>query len=533
MLIFRDQRLEAKLQGAFLASVAAILACTAVLKLIGGMGQRPYLVLPDPLFPFIDNRGMMIGAALLEVFVGLLLFSRAPMRGKLLVIFWLGCLFASYRTGLRLVPYSPPCGCLGFLTEWLGIPRIAADMAGDVIIAYLLSVSGLFLILPSVKCGGLRFRWIGGGSLPPVILCLLIGAGRVDAEGCVEVSCRMDSIFSLPSGWRETYALRCIICSNCWEIDIPELRGAEWRWFFDGTNVYDSLRIVRPPGELERRMAKRLGASLVPFELARTNVTIHVKPSDDGQPLGIDRVNVPWIAFCSGSYLRRPGRRIPAPVSDIRHQEDAFAYRDVVTLFDDELGLPRSIDLYCALERFDSSAGRDSFLGTHDTRVWRQEKSRFPDGALKFHYAVTAWTSLDGRTLPLAFEYVQYDFDRASNWVVSCSGTCTVSSVTATFPPLGLFNPTLAQTVLDERFKYPAKRIGGLTYTSASTALAPTNDPVLQAQFREKVRRARSLPGSWGRTAGRLLVVAVVLVAPLAISLSRSKRIRSAMKHIL
>src|SRR5207249_9331869 len=42
--------------------------------------------------------------------------------------------------------------------------------------------------------------------------------------------------------------------------------------------------------------------------------TVGVHPISDGRSWGGEVVNIPWLAFCSGAYLKRPGRVVPLPV---------------------------------------------------------------------------------------------------------------------------------------------------------------------------------------------------------------------------
>jgi hypothetical protein len=97
------------------------------------------------------------------------------------------------------------------------------------------------------------------------------------------------------------------------------LDGTE-QWLFDGRNVLCKTEIKSAKGE-------------------RTFYTEEWK-SADGHPMGHFGVNIPWVAFCSGTDLKREGRMIPLPAAVLRHCSDPFAYSDVTTTFDDGLGLP-------------------------------------------------------------------------------------------------------------------------------------------------------------------------------------------------
>jgi hypothetical protein len=121
--------------------------------------------------------------------------------------------------------------------------------------------------------------------------------------------------------------VRCITGSTGWSIEHDYLEPQVW--LCDGTNV-----VMR---------TKKQWA---------TDTGITKMESRDGLPLGEFGVNLPWLAFCSGTYLEREGRIIALPCGILRHCPDRFAYTDVTTTFADELGLPRSVDLFTAKARF-------------------------------------------------------------------------------------------------------------------------------------------------------------------------------------
>src|ERR1035441_3874522 len=87
--------------------------------------------------------------------------------------------------------------------------------------------------------------------------------------------------------------------------------NAASKWFYDGTNVYESIQVTRPlPQETQDRMKRAGGLATAPFETARSNLTINIWPSPAGNPLGDEGVNIAWLAFCSGTYLDRKSTRL-------------------------------------------------------------------------------------------------------------------------------------------------------------------------------------------------------------------------------
>src|SRR6266542_3725934 len=125
-----------------------------------------------------------------------------------------------------------------------------------------------------------------------------------------------------------------------------------------------------PTYHMNRPSKIRVGKCVAAFCLGLFSIQIQAAPfveisaEIESYPLGHFGVNLPWLAFCSGTYLKREGRLIPLPAALLRHCPDRFAYTDVATTFDDELGLPKSIDLL---------SSQALFLKSHTD--WDQELS--------------------------------------------------------------------------------------------------------------------------------------------------------------
>ena len=160
-----------------------------------------------------------------------------------------------------------------------------------------------------------------------------------------------------------------------------------------------------------------------------------------GHPMGHCGVNIPWQAFCSGTYLKRQGRTIPLPAAVLRHCPDRFAYTDVTTTFEDESGLPRSMDLL---------SSKDLFLKSHTDwdkehsfgdryKEWKEKTVlKIQDGVLVFHYAVLESTNMLGRNFPTKFEFFQSgrQYEQDGNWF--CQGTGRVKSIRPSLKPPAL-----------------------------------------------------------------------------------------------
>lgn len=301
-------------------------------------------------------------------------------------------------------------------------------------------------------------------------------------EPLIEISVEID-LFPHPLDGRNIDSPRkftstCIISSNQWFITSTFVRGGVETWSFDGTNVFHTLR----PTDSGQAPAEKIGGrspfARVPSDRARSNLTINVYASPGGHPFAHVGANIPWLAFCSGPYLKRPGRVVPPPTANLFHAPDAFAYSDRLETFDSFPFLPRKLDLLTSREHFEKSVLSATFRGKRDLNLWRPAISRFPDGLLKFHYAVTATTNLMGWTLPTYFEFIRRD-ENEGNLVPRTSGTGKVIRIAPAAQLPSPFDPNLQQTVVDWRFRLASPN-DALIYQSTNSLLYPTNHPFLQ-----------------------------------------------------
>jgi hypothetical protein len=285
---------------------------------------------------------------------------------------------------------------------------------------------------------------------------------------------------------RHGFDVVCVAGQDRWRIDTAYLRGADSAWLYDGTNLFEAIRLRAPVSErLRDNVQTRLGFATVPFEVARSNLTINVHASTDGNPHGHLGVNLPWSAFCSGTYLRRTNRLIGLPDAILRHAPDGFAYTDNTKTFADEFGLPATVELFTSKSLYETSVQRQQFRGKRDVNIWRDRIASFPDGALKFRYSVTASTNFLGRTFPLEFEFVHNEQRQDGTWFAARLGKGIVRSLRESMPPEHVFNPSLQQTIVDYRFTDPANPNDALVYQSTNSFL-----PAILADARKMIRSA-------------------------------------------
>jgi hypothetical protein len=129
----------------FVASAAVVLAVTGIAKVWSALGNVKLLTVVDPIVG-IPFKHLMLGVGVVElVIAGICLFSNRHALSVMLVA-WLSTNFLVYRVGLWWMGWKKPCGCLGNLTDALGITPQTADRISMVLLAYLLIGSGLVLL---------------------------------------------------------------------------------------------------------------------------------------------------------------------------------------------------------------------------------------------------------------------------------------------------------------------------------------------------------------------------------------------------
>src|SRR5436305_11482732 len=83
-------------------------------------------------------------------------------------------------------------------------------------------------------------------------------------------------------------------------------------------------------------------------------------------------------------------------------------YETKTEVFHDSLGLPRSIDLFLSKTQYLSSIeGFYKGWGERYLAYMRNNVTNLQEGALMFHYSVTATTNFNSCTYPLRFEFEQ------------------------------------------------------------------------------------------------------------------------------
>lgn len=352
------------------------------------------------------------------------------------------------------------------------------------------------------------------------IFVLLLGIWSSVGQPYVRIQARVESITHEMGTddqvrFRRQFSVDCWLGTNEWAIRNNFVQGAEELWFFDGTNVLDSVCLTdEKPDPQTAAKLEQAGLKTGKPVKSTPNNTLYVQQSYNGHPLGNVGVNIPWLAFCSANYLSQPERLIPIPVATLRKEVAGFAYTDKTVRFDDGYGLPKTIDLYASIALLKSSVSLPHFQGSRDTAGYLNNRPAFQDGALKFHYVVMKETNFFDRTLPIEFSWFQNESTTDGKWCRRYSGTCTVTDISQGIMP-DIFRTNMENMVIDYRLRLPSNTNVPLTYLATERKLTATNDSRLQTLLISKSEklasastfRAASSPSTWWRSKSAILFV--------------------------
>ena len=209
-----------------------------------------------------------------------------------------------------------------------------------------------------------------------------------------------DSIF-------RTDTVHCVIGTNMWLMEGDFVQTAFTQIWFTGTNIIEETVITREPSEaeLKRPNAIKFGLTNYPPLGTKMSKTYYTADGIPGRPIRepdlLDlRGSICWLALCSGPALRRDGRQLFPPSSHWKNVVSAPAgFTDKTTVFEDGLGLPRSVELFTPQQR----------------RI--------------FQYQVRQTTNINGWEIPLEFYGVQYRPAETNGWELHLTFKSRVTAI--------------------------------------------------------------------------------------------------------
>jgi hypothetical protein len=233
-----------------------------------------------------------------------------------------------------------------------------------------------------------------------LLAILVLIAPVIRAVEYVEIKAELDSTWQpqTQTNHHSKTAL-CTVGTNAWFISGDFAANARIAYWLLGTNIIEQTTIT---SSMYFRQAEDFVSENILHRKPRLQIAhsyphagerfTKIHPSPQGQPAGQGMANTVWLAFCSGTYLKHDGRQIPMPLGSA---SDAFGYSDKTVVFEDLLGLPKSVELYA------------------------------PNGQLVCKYEVLQTTNFLGHTFPLRFRLVQHG--------QPASGSARMNSTTEVF----------------------------------------------------------------------------------------------------
>lgn len=104
-----------------------VLLATGVPKLLDATVANPYYEQSNSLFPFFNNRQIMVLAGFLETGLAIYLWRKRVSRHSALVLLWFCSLVLLYKIGLKVTYATQPCACLGALGKALHLSNQGMD----------------------------------------------------------------------------------------------------------------------------------------------------------------------------------------------------------------------------------------------------------------------------------------------------------------------------------------------------------------------------------------------------------------------
>jgi hypothetical protein len=195
------------------------------------------------------------------------------------------------------------------------------------------------------------------------------------------------------SGFDKPVMIHCVIGTNSWLMEGDFIQNAFTKLWFTGTKIIEETVITHAPPDAGGKQphVNRPGLAGPPIG-QKTTQTYYTADGNPGRPVRERdlmqlRGNICWLALCSGPALQREGRQLFPPSQLWKHNVSAPAgFKDKTAVFEDGLGLPRSVELFTPEQR----------------RI--------------FQYQVRQTSNFNGWEIPLEFSGEQYRPVETNGW---------------------------------------------------------------------------------------------------------------------
>lgn len=545
------------------AAAAIILAITATAKLVSvwklGGPRATSLGHASLVVPWLSEGWVLIIAALAEyILVAVVLLSkRASLRFGTLAWFAVVCLL--YRYVLHAADGTASCNCAGVWNE--GHQRIS-DFTGGVLLGLLALigwVGSLAIAIvrwwPRVTSGAAgsqetdkrltaparAHQWLGRtAAIWLLVFTTLSGKGQSANYYEVQLqisqtnlyytnlySANIQSEAVIAKEKTLSYPARCVFGPNRWLIESHFLPNAVETYYHDGLNVYATWEQTADDAKWAEKFKKHYGRLPPTAEELKASGWISLRITAGQHPLANFGATFPWLAFCSGDYLREPGRLIPLG-ADMRHSLESFGFRDRTLVFQDRLGLPQRVELFTSAKLLRKSARNSTVLRSvrhpEAIQVALNPIVTAPEGFMAARYEVLDSTNIGGINIPLVFRFEFFEPGPDKKPLPKGEAWGRVTNLRAADEPPSILSSDRRFGVIDYRFRHPLKLVDEIQYQITNGIVPPVTDPVLRAIYRAKVSAAPYDPVYKARFGIYGLFAALVLLPVIIAALAWPKR---------
>jgi hypothetical protein len=121
----------------FACSISILLLVSAAAKLIGIFQNKPFLAMPDGVFPSFETQQLLIAAIIIEITMAAFIFVKRSKSSSALACLWLTAIFLLYHILASLLYVQQPCHCLGGIFDWTRIPQKILNELPVFLLAYM------------------------------------------------------------------------------------------------------------------------------------------------------------------------------------------------------------------------------------------------------------------------------------------------------------------------------------------------------------------------------------------------------------
>jgi hypothetical protein len=489
----------------------------AYLKTEGGLDAQ------NPVFPFLNDRTMVLLAAAAEGTTALICFRFRGRSLTNLIILSFVATICWYRWAFHFTG-GTDCHCLGILGRLLHLSSAterAVPIAALVLIG-LTTVPWLLRLSPKVLRSSLAITCLAYllAASPPAEAQSLELGGKYETSNCNVSNGQPIQVTA------QHFSFAVVLSSNAWSIAVTNLNdSSQWEQLvFDSTNTYALTSYTNHFGAIS---TNTLFAAITPSGVYKPAVNSFV------------HVYVPWLAFglSPDTIERTPKGSLPLPWLVARLNPGAFGYEWIATASADrrltkDLQIVRSTSLDLPDEKQELLRhDMDYPLTLADRRYYIDQlrTRRFTrNGFVAAKYSCTNWLETNNVSVPMLAQFKCYTYHPKRTLEPFFQATLQTTRVIVHDHALAVL-PTPMEPVQVHDYRYKTSNATRI-YAFADYALRagapwkPDDDPFLLSQAANWLQRGPRYDAfSMRKNLVAWLVLMAVMMPPLIALLIRKK----------